>query len=91
MAMLTVACMRFLSAALNAVRISGAAEIAATTTAVTAIGAPLSRSPSAMKADMNSASRPMMTTPTRMVAIEVAADSSGPGSSGLYFFRSERG
>ena len=44
-----------------------------------------------MKADMNSARPPMMTTPTKMVAIDTADDSSSWASSALSFFFSVRG
>ena len=92
MAMLTTDCMRLASAARKAVRISGAAEIAATTTAINAGGALEPFSPAPSSTDITSASAPISTTPITMTRIESVAGSLSSGALlAMPSFRSVRG
>ena len=70
----------------------GAAEIAATTTAISAGGAPEPLRPAPSRTDMTSASAPISTTPTTITAMENAVGSFSSGALlGRPSFRSARG
>ncbi|MNI76116.1 hypothetical protein D3C73_1323240 [compost metagenome] len=86
--MLTTDCMRLASAARNAVRISGAAEMAATRIAVITGGAPVPSSPRSRVLDITSAKAPITTTPnTRMPMDNVRLIGAGSCSRGSFLRR----
>ncbi|MNN75228.1 hypothetical protein D3C81_1915160 [compost metagenome] len=68
--MFTTDCIRLASAARNAVRISGAAEIAATRIAVITGGAPVPSRPRSRVFDITSASAPITTMPNTRMPID---------------------
>ncbi|MNR24734.1 hypothetical protein D3C85_1418350 [compost metagenome] len=80
--------MRLASAARSAVRISGAAEIAATRIAVITGGAPVPSRPKSRVLDITSANAPITTTPnTRMPMDNVRLTGAGSSSSGSFLRR----
>ncbi|MCY1440334.1 hypothetical protein D9M71_566050 [compost metagenome] len=80
---MTTDCMRLARAARKAVRISGAAEMAATRIAVITGGAPVPSSPRSRVLDITSAKAPITTTPnTRMPIDNVRLMGAGSSSSG---------
>ncbi|MNY45416.1 hypothetical protein D3C86_1805160 [compost metagenome] len=88
MAMLTTDCMRLASAARNAVRISGAAEIAATRMAVTTGGAPVPSRPRSRVLDITSANAPITTTPNTSRPMDsVRLTGVGSSSRGVFLRR----